>query len=273
MKNIVNILILVGLLVYSSFAAERYSVAVVPQMQTIYIQKTWGSFLKELSGRTGFEFELRHYATIPLFEQALEEGTPDIAFMNPYHAVMAYDWQKYKPIVHDQKSLVGILVVKKNGAIHKLSDLKGMQIGFPAPNAFAASLYMRALLEQEEGLSFKPVYLKTHTNVYRNVMFGQIGAGGGVNNTLMREDDAVRSQLEVIYTTKPTAPHPLCVHPRMSKKAVQSIETAIFDLAKDPKYKEILDDIQLPTPVKADYVKEYLPLKKLKLEKYIVNDD
>ena len=274
MKNILNIIVLVGLLFYSSGASsQRFTVAVVPQMQTIQIQKKWGPFLKELSQRTGYEFELRHYATIPLFENALEDGVPDIAFMNPYHAVMAYEWQKYRPIIHDQKSLVGILVVKKNGIIHKLSDLNGMQIAFPAPNAFAASLYMRALLEQEEGLSFTPVYLKTHTNVYRNVMFGQMPAGGGVNNTLIREDDTVRSHLNIFYTTKPSAPHPLCVHPRMTKKEIEKIENAIFDLSKEGTYKDLLDDIQIPIPVRADYIKEYAPLKKLKLEKYIINED
>ena len=264
------------ILLSMSKAAEvpkPYVVSIVPQTQTTHIQKTWGAFLKELGEQTGFEFELKHYASIPLFEKGLEKGEPDIAFMNPYHAVMAHEWNGYQPIVHDKKPLVGILVVKKDGAIKKISDLDGKTLAFPAPNAFGASLYMRALLAEEEKIRFTPIYLKTHANVYRNVLFENYPAGGGVNNTLMREAPSVSSQLTILYATKPSAPHPLCVHPRVGDKSALLIKNAILNMASNPKYKKLLHDIQLPNPVAADYNKEYLKLQKLNLEKYIVSDD
>ena len=53
-----------------SFAdTTTYTVSVVPQMQTTHIQKTWGKFLEELSKKTSLNFELKHYANIPLFEK------------------------------------------------------------------------------------------------------------------------------------------------------------------------------------------------------------
>ncbi len=274
MKFFFVIYTLVALSFTSAFASsQKYIVSVVPQLQTTDIQKTWGSFLRELSKQTGFEFEIKHYATIPLFEKGLENGEPDIAFMNPYHAVMAYEWNKYEPIIHDKESLVGILVVKENSSIKELSELNNTTLAFPAPNAFAASLYMRALLEQEEHVTFTPIYVKTHSNVYRNVLFGKYPAGGGVNNTLMREAPSVTAQLRTLYTTAPTAPHPLCIHPRVSDKTKLIIKNAILKMGEDSKFKDLLNDIQIPNPVHADYNSEYLKLQKLNLKNYIATEN
>jgi len=270
MKSSLRVWIFFTFMSTSVFAdSQTYTVSVVPQMQTTHIQKTWGRFLEELSKKTSLNFELKHYANIPLFEKGLEAGEPDIAFMNPYHAVMAYDWHKYEPIIHDDKKLVGILVVKKDSDIKSLQDLQNKTLAFPSPNAFAASLYMRALLEVQEKISFKPVYVKTHSNVYRNVLFNTYPAGGGVNNTLQREPASVSSQLKVLYTTKKTAPHPLCVHPRVSKEMRDKIQNTILAMSKEPQYKVILHEIQIPHPLSTSYDKEYKSLKKLNLEKYL----
>ena len=273
MKQFTYIFIFFFVMQTTLYCTEQLTVSIVPQMQTFEIQKTWGGFLIELEKQTGLHFELKHYASIPLFEEGLKKGEPDIAFMNPYHTVMAYNWQHYYPIVHDKKQLIGILVVKKDGNIHTLSDLNGKKLAFPAPNAFAASLFMRASLKEDEKISFTPIYVKTHSNVYRDVLFGVYSAGGGVNNTLSRENIAMTSQLKVLYTTKPTAPHPLCVHPRVDKKSIDIIRNAILKMGSDPKYKDILNSIQMPNPVIADYKKEYLPLKKLRLENYVSTEN
>lgn len=271
MKIVLKI-ILLTLVNIQLLYAKVYIVSVVPQLTTTKIEETWSPFLKALSEKTGLEFQLRHYATIPQFENGLERGEPDIAFMNPYHAVMAYDWQKYVPMLHDEKLLVGILVVKKTSPIRSVNDLNGEDIAFPAPNAYAASLYMRALLNQEVGINFRPIYVKTHSNVYRSVIFGNAAAGGGVNNTLLHENNEVKSSLRVIYTTKGTAPHPLCIHPRVTKKEGEIIKQAILDLSKEPQYTMLLNNIQIPNPIEADYMKEYAPLKKLNLNKYVVDE-
>jgi phosphonate transport system substrate-binding protein len=253
-------------------SSDKLIVGVVPQMEPTEIENRWGSFLKELKKVSGYSFEIRYYKSIPLFEKGLKEGELDIAFMNPYHAIMAYEWQKYRPIIHDQKALVGILVVRDGGTIAQLSDLNNQSIAFPAPNAFAASLYMRALLDKQEHIKFKPIYVKTHTNVYRNVMFGMMPAGGGVNNTFIREEPEVQRKLKILYSTKPLAAHPICLHPRIPVKVATVIEKSILEMGKNPLNKQIMDNIQIPNPVSADYFSEYFPLKKLKIEDYVVED-
>ena len=47
-----------------------------------------------------------------MFEQALQAGELDVAYGNPYHAVMARRWQGYEPVLRDSSErLSGILVV------------------------------------------------------------------------------------------------------------------------------------------------------------------
>lgn len=126
--------------------------------------------------------------------------------MNPYHQVMVR--QRYQPLVGDGATLLrGILAVRRDSPITSLQQLNGAMIAFPSPNAFAASLLIRAHLRQQ-GVAFTPVYLKTHSNVYRAVAIDQVGAGGGVNNTLQREPVELRERLRVLFTTPGYPAHP-----------------------------------------------------------------
>jgi hypothetical protein len=76
--------------------------------------------------------------------------------------------------------------------------LDGQRIAYPIPNAFGASLYVRALLEREHQVKKKADY-GTPTNAYRHVITDQAMAAGGVMATLSSEPPAIGSQLRVLY--------------------------------------------------------------------------
>ena len=66
--------------------------------------------------------------TIPEFEQKLLKGEPLFVFMNPYHAVLAYQKQKYQPLLADNEDLLtGILVVRADSPIKSIDELKRME--------------------------------------------------------------------------------------------------------------------------------------------------
>jgi len=254
-----------------SLAQERvFTIGVVPQFTPVEIYERWGPLVKELENRTGLKFELKTYKSIPEFEKAFLKGEPDFVFMNPYHQVMAYKAQKYIPLVRDKTPLTGILVVRRDSPVKEVKDLDGKVIAFPAPNAFAASLYMRALLAENFKIRFIPEYVKTHDNVYRQVILGKAQAGGGVNNTFLRQPEEIKRGLRILYETPPSAPHPFSVHPRVPKEVRDKVKKAILDMANEPSMKALLDRVQMPNPVPADYARDYKPLEKLNLEKYVV---
>lgn len=265
---IINFLILLNSLLLGE--EKTYTLAVVPQYTPTFIQENWGKILEVIEKETGIRLNLIIYKSIPEFEKAFLAGIPDFAFMNPYHMEMAKKAQGYIPLLRDAKPLTGILVVRKDSPFKKVEDLNGKKIGFPAPNAYGASLYMRAILSEIFKIHFEPVYLKTHDNVYRNVVIEEVSAGGGVNNTFLRQPEEIKKALRILYETPPSAPHPLAVHPRVPELIRQKILSAFLNLSQRMELKPYFHNIQIPNPVIADYNRDYKPLEKLKLEKYVI---
>ncbi|OGI50317.1 MAG: hypothetical protein A3B81_04415 [Candidatus Muproteobacteria bacterium RIFCSPHIGHO2_02_FULL_65_16] len=253
-------------------ARERsYILAVVPYQLPLTVHKEWSPLAERLAQRLGARVELKLYRAIPHFEEALARGEPDLAFMNPYHLIMTRKTQGYIPLVRSGQALSGILVVRRDSPIKTVADLNGKTIGFPAPNAFASSLYLRALLTEKLKIRFAPVYLDTHNEVYRHVIMGEVDAGGGIPHTLKYELAAAREQLRVVYTTPGFPPHPLAVHPRVPAAVRRAVLKAILDMNADEPGMKLLERAQLTDPTAASYQGDYRPLEKLGLEKYVVN--
>ncbi len=251
-------------------AAQTFTVAVVPQLPPEQVFRDWTPVLNEVSKLTGLHLKLKTYSSVPEFETAFLNGEPDFAYMNPYHAVMARKAVGYTPILRDDASrLKGILVVRKDSPITRVDQLNGATLAFPAPNAFGASLYMRALLIEEQNIHFKPEYVTTHSNVFRHVIIGRAQAGGAIRRTLERETPELQAQLRVLYETPSAYPHPITAHPRVPTQAREALLQAFLKLGANPAFAERLKAIQISTPVKADF-KDYAPLEKLGLERFVV---
>jgi len=264
--------VLLALLFCSNVQAQTrktYLLAVIPQVPPVEIHKRWGPFVELLSKELGCDIKLITYATIPQFEVDLLAGAPDFSFMNPYQAVMAKRKQGYRPLVKDKADVYGYIVANsRSNRINSIKDIQNQEIGFPAPNAFFASLYLRALLTEKEKIRFTPLYLKTHANVYRNVVQGTILAGGAASSTLNAEPQSLREHLKIIYRTPPLTSHPIAVHPRIPKAFSDTFTQTVIRLSRDSRYKDIFAAILMKEPVSANYTRDLLPLEKLGFEKY-----
>ena len=269
-KTIASLIMIIALLCTQVRAQEPYTLAVVPQLPRTVLFEDWQPYLQYLSNELGVSFELQVQDSIPLFEKAFLAGQPDFAFMNPYHVVMAQQAQGYTPLISDaSRQLKGILVVKATSDIMNVDDLNGQTIAFPAPNAFGASLYMRALLAERFEINITASYVNTHANVYRNVFLEQAAAGGGVMNTFNTEDAGLREQLRVLYETPGVTPHPLTAHPRVPTEITEQVIQATLALYDTPEGQAILQRIQLTQPTTVSY-NDYQALELLNLESFLV---
>jgi len=251
-------------------STKVYTFDVVPQFPAAKIYTTWSPLLQRIGQDAGLCFELRVSASIPEFEQRFLKGESDFTFLNPYHAVLAYQKKKYQPLLADaQDLLTGILVVRSDNLIKNLNDLKGKNVSFPAPNSFAASLLIRAELAKQK-IDVNPVFVKTHSNVYRSVINKDALAGGGVNNTLDNEAPEVRQQLRVLYETPAYTPHPIATHPSVTSEVRERFLKAMVKLSQDEDGQKLLDGINLNKPQAVSYAKHYKVLESLQLEKFLV---
>lgn len=247
-----------------------YSFYVVPQLSPALMHQAWAPLLKRLTEETGYSFKLDIPPSIPAFEALLFKGIPDFVFTNPYLVVAVHKSVNYQPLVRsDAMPLQGYLLVRKNSPIQSIQELKGRPIAFPAPNSFAASLYMRSLLAKE-GVTVQPRYVGAHSNVYRQVVYGEVDAGGGVNYSFEREPQEIRDQLRILFKTPVAKPHPVAAHPRIPAAVREKVTAALLRIGTSAEGAELMSRAQLPKPIRADYQRDYQPMEHLALEKFFV---
>ncbi|QDL54480.1 phosphate/phosphite/phosphonate ABC transporter substrate-binding protein [Rhodoferax aquaticus] len=253
----------------SQTASKTWRLAVVPQLTAVEMTRNWTPIVSALA-QAGLNMELVIYPSISKFEPEFLKGHADFVFLNPYHMVMAKRTQRYEPLLRDARPLEGLLVVKADGPVQAIEQLKDHRLSFPAPNAFAASLYIRSMLERKHHLAFDAHYAGTHRNAIRQVLAGDSAAAGVVRTTLEQEPPEVRQAVRVIYTTPPLSPHPLAAHPRVPASVRQQVSQVLLALADKPETTALMGAIQMPSPQAAIYAKDYAPLEQLKIEKFVV---
>lgn len=270
-----RLMLLATLALHTAFSqaetSATYTFSVVPQFKPAQLHQEWRPLLERISRDTGVKLRLVLSPTIPKFEDEIGKGTPDFALANPYQAVLAFKEQAYAPLLRDKKPISGILVVRKDSPYKKIEDLNGAVIGFPAPNSFGASLYMRALLTESK-VKFTPRYLNNHTLVFRHVALGNVAAGGSVNSAFNDEAPDTRDQMTVLYKTPDVASHPIIANPRVPENVRKSVINAFLAMQNDAEGRALLADIRMPNPVEANYKNDYQPIERLDIHKYLVQE-
>ncbi len=260
------------LLLPFSVRAKEFSFGVVPQFEAQKLYAIWKPVLKVLEQKTGYKFKMQGTESIPEFEKQFARGRYDFAYMNPWHSLTAFEQQGYQPLVRSGiRQLQGILVVRKGSAIDNIQQLEGQSVAFPAPNALAASLLMRAELANLHHVTVHPVYVGTHSSSYLNVALKETVAAGGVLRTLKNQSDMIKNLLRIIYKTQKIPPHPISAHPRVPQTVVHQVQMAFLAMKEEPEHQKLLAKIPMREPVIAT-IKDYQILKRLGLEKFYVKN-
>jgi len=163
--------------------------------------------------------------------------------MNPYHYTEFSKKPGYRAFAKAKnKSIRGIIVVRKDSKINQLSDFDQQTMAFPAPAAFAASVLPRAQFALEN-IEVTPKYVSSHDSVYLSVARGIYSGGGGVKRTLATVSPEIRDQLKVLWTTEPFTSHPLAAHPRLGKEKVDLLTKAMLDMENSEKGRMLLKQL------------------------------
>lgn len=109
MKKITLILLVFTL----SLFANNLVLGVVPQQSPLVLSKKWLEVANYLKQHTGLNVIFSTEKSIPEFEKTLYEGFYDIAYMNPYHFIVANKKQNYNAFLRADKDIIGILVSKE----------------------------------------------------------------------------------------------------------------------------------------------------------------
>lgn len=248
-------------------AAERYTLAIVPQFGQRQIFTIWKPIIAELERRSGLQLDLRAGPSVGAFEQQIAVGAFDFIYANPYHILRNYPDPGYIPLLRDRSPLRGILVVAKDSPVQSPAELDGQPLAVPSFNALGASLLLRADLAHLFQVRVRPVDVKTHSSVYLQVANGLLPAGGGVEKTLQEQEPAVRDRLRVIYTTREMPSHPVAAHPRVPAAVRARLQKAFLDFAATAEGRRLIGEIPMREAVPAS-IKDYLPMRQWGLDAY-----
>lgn len=229
------LLMVVNILFLTALFGENLTFGIVPQQSPMKLMQDWKPIVDYLEKATGDKIILKVERSIPEFEKILYSGGYDIAYMNPYHYVVAHKKQGYSASVRDEKNLIGILVVRKESGISDISMLKGKQFLFPSPDAFAATLVNKYELFKKYGINVehgeKFRYVNSHDSVYKGVSRGVGDVGGGVQRTFDDLNDIkAKESLIIIYKTKAYPSHPFAMKPSMSDKTKTKLAKAFLEM-------------------------------------------
>lgn len=249
----------------------EFTFGVVPQFEQRKLFAIWKPLIDELRRRSGVDIRLLVTLSIPEFEAALEKGTFDLVYANPYHILRVSETQGYIPLLRDQEPLRGILVVRRDSPLKEVRELAGKTLAVPSPNALGASLLLQADLARLYGVHMPIVNVRTHSSVYLNVLNGLTDAGGGVEKTLAEQDPAIQGGLRILYTTRDMPSHPLAAHPRVKPEIRERVKKALLDLAATPAGAALLGEVPMGSPVPTS-LDDYLVMRKWGLESYWVTD-
>lgn len=218
----------------AALTAESYTFGVIPQYDQRKIHAVWEPIIALLETRTGVDIELVGAESISVFHQRVLQGAYDFAYMNPYLAALSVRDSGYIPMAFDKARLLrGIVVVRKDRAIQTIKELHNRDVAFPSPVAAGATLLVRLELMQQHDVSVAPVFVKTHSSVYMNVVSGETIAGGGVLRSLEAQPKRIRDSLRVIYKTSGLPAHPIMAHSRVPEKIRNSVTDALLSIGKD----------------------------------------
>ncbi|MFA6143261.1 MAG: phosphate/phosphite/phosphonate ABC transporter substrate-binding protein [Sulfuricurvum sp.] len=228
-------LIAINIFFLTTLFGENLTLGVVPQQSPMELIHDWQPVVDYLEQATGDTITLKIERSIPEFEKVLYSGGYNIAYMNPYHYVVAHKKQGYIATIRDEKNLVGILVARKESGIHDLSMLKGKQFLFPAPDAFAATLLNKYELLKKYHINVerdeKFRYVNSHDSVYKGVARGIGDVGGGIQRTLdALNDPQAKESLTILYKTKAYPSHPFAVKPSVSDKTKAKLNKALLEM-------------------------------------------
>lgn len=121
---------------------QSFSFGVHPLHNPQRLLEVFGPVMDRLEARIpGAHFRLEASRNYAAFDDKLYSRKFDFALPNPYQTIKAIQ-HGYRVFakVGVNEDFRGIILVRRDGPIHELMDLRGKSMSFPAPTALAASM-------------------------------------------------------------------------------------------------------------------------------------
>ncbi|MDD5297100.1 MAG: phosphate/phosphite/phosphonate ABC transporter substrate-binding protein [Rhodocyclaceae bacterium] len=185
------------------------------------------------------------------FDKKLYARHFDLALPNPYQTVTALG-HGYRVFgkMGDDDQFRGIILVRKDSPVRKVSDLKGKALSFPAATALAATMMPQRFLH-EHGLpirDYQPLYVGSQESSIMNVFLGTTAAGATWPppwQAFVKDHPENAAQLKIMWTTESLRNNGLVVRDDFPPQLLQKVEHVLFTLQDSEAGRAILASLPL----------------------------
>jgi len=200
----------------------------------------------------GAMFKLEASRNYAAYDKKLYARQHHFSLPNPFQTInsLKHGYRVFGKM-GDDDNFRGIILVRKDSGINKVSDLKGKVISYPAPTALAATMMPQYYLNSNGIDVMKDVenrYVGSQESSIMNVFLGNSAAGATWPppwQALVKERPELAEQIEVIWQTKPLLNNGLVVRDDVPDEIVAQVSTLLFELHTHKKGKQWLDKMEL----------------------------
>lgn len=207
----------------------------------------------------GSELRLEASRNYAAYDKKLFEGHFDFSLPNPYQTVVA-STKGYTIFgkMADDENFRGIILVRKDSGIEKVTDLRGKTVSYPAPTALAATMMPQWYMHMH-GLDINNditnSYVGSQESSIMNVYLGKSAAASTWPppwRAFIKERPEVAEQVEIKWETSHLPNNGLVHRDDVPQELVEKVSQIIFSLHKSSEGQKILSKMELSKYEKAE---------------------
>ncbi len=170
------------------------------------------------------------------FMRRVQRHKYDIIYLNPLLYTRARRWGYHVIVKVAGEPFTGILVVRRDSGIRGLDPRRlppGLRIGFPDPNAYAATIMTRQYMAARDihvNRDMKVRYFGSQDSALMAVYYGMVDMAGAWYPSLRSMPRHVQAALRVIAQTPPQPQMPIAVRDDMPAADVDRITQLLTHL-------------------------------------------
>lgn len=230
-----------------------YTFGIHPLHNPNRLHEVFAPMMEYLSANIdGASFKLEASRNYAAYDEKLYAGKFEFALPNPYQTINAL---KHGYLVFgkmgDDDNFRGIILVRKDSGVEKISDLKGKAVSYPAPTALAATMMPQYYL-QSHGLDvMKDLdnrYVGSQESSVMNVFLKDTVAGATWPppwNALVKERPELAEQLEIKWQTEPLPNNGLVARGDVDAALVERVAELLTNLHYSTQGQVILNRMEL----------------------------
>lgn len=233
--------------------AQEHIIGIHPLHNPQRTLELYGPLVDQLNAAMpAAHFQLETSRSYAEFEKKLYAGHFAFAMPNPYQALLSLK-HGYRVFgkMGDDEAFRGIILIRRDSGIHKVSDLKGKIVAYPAPTALAGAMMPQYYL-QTHGIDInrdiENRYVGSQESSIEMVFRGHVAAGATWVvpwNRFISEHPEKANQLEVKWQTDTLPNNAWVVRQDIPAPLAQQFAQQLFSLQDNASGKTILARLRI----------------------------